>query len=310
MKKLYLIILAFSLVSCLEQATEPKGESIILTDDLPAQFYDWEDFQIINYSPGTSLPDSIVTIYGKAFGVYRDSVEVFFGSYIAELISINDTVLKVKVPDIESERYQIKINIRDTSVTLKPDFNLVRSYYIFNSVVVEVKNIICHLDYSSSWRSGPESGSSSRKDTLIQSFKYLPFYQQTFNDSEGDKFEYHFDNAFWPYGISFRVRGLADKTNSTVQNFFAYKDEWLDKQDGMGGTYNRTMHKISIGLLNCTIVSDTLIKAVMNREMLENTSFSFESSVDSKMSTSSNSQSSSSDFFLYHLLMKRKSLLH
>ena len=256
------------------------------------KLYSWDNFKVAKFSSTRSMPDSIVTIYGKAFGVTRDSVKVFFDENIAEVASINDTVIEVKVPDIEPGNYNIRLSLKDTSVSLNPFFSLVKSKYIFNSFTVQVNNILCHQDYSSEWRSGDESGSSSREDTVLKSFQFVPFSQFSENISDGNLIHYYCDIYSDRFGVSFRVRGQVDNSNNTVLNFNAYKNEYLDEQDGMGGTYQRDIHNVSIGLLNCTIVSDTKIKSVMNREMLEKTTFSFGSSNQTKMSTSSNTQNS------------------
>jgi hypothetical protein len=252
MKKLYLIILAFSLVSCLEQATEPKGESIILTDDLPAQFYDWEDFEIINYSPLTSLPDSIVTIYGKAFGVYRDSVEVFFGSYIAELISINDTVLKVKVPDIESERYQIKINIRDTSVTLNPDFNLVRSIYQYNHYEFYILNLYCE-----------RLQTNKNADTGVYSFSFKqPSWIINLSDKNTIRFLYPY---YEPTYVSMIL-----VPDSMFFKDIRYKGQYF------GQSQRETIYnELTISKANLDHLSDTLLFAAIGHDELTNAVFHF-----------------------------------
>lgn len=68
------------------------------TKEVPGDFTYIPRGEIINISPEFGLEGSLVTILGKNFGSVTSDIKVTFGGVNAEVISVSDTKIEVKVP--------------------------------------------------------------------------------------------------------------------------------------------------------------------------------------------------------------------
>lgn len=111
---LLLVGLLSSLVSCVEN------------EDL--KIYTYPEATIQGFSPSSGKIGQLVTITGTNFGIYSKSASVIFGSVVAEIVSIEDTKMVVKVPDGTSGPLTIRVwtntIVTEGSFTILPSAKL------------------------------------------------------------------------------------------------------------------------------------------------------------------------------------------
>jgi hypothetical protein len=276
MKKYSLIVLAFLLVSCLEQATEPKGISIILLDDLPIQFYDWEDFEVTGFSPSVQLVGSPIYIHGKAFGVDRDSVKVMVGPLEAEIISITDTMITASVPELYAGYYYVTLSIKDTLLQVSDKIiQVVRSKYIYSNVQTKINNVICErkIHFRRLYFKDQEVEEKITYDTSLYSFE-LKNTGGLVVTSEGNLYSV-FSIADHPAAHGFSGSVLINENSQTLKNYdFASKrvKRYESERD-----YNYITNKLKITECSYDILNDSLLYAHFDRQDLNSLDFLFTS---------------------------------
>lgn len=105
-----LVGLLSSLVSCVEN------------DEL--KVYTYPDATIAGFSPSVGKIGQLVTITGTNFGTYPKAAAVYFGTTKAEIVSVEDTKMVVKVPDGASGPLTIRVwtktTVTEQSFTILP----------------------------------------------------------------------------------------------------------------------------------------------------------------------------------------------
>jgi len=106
----FLVGFLSSLVSCVEN------------DEL--KVYTYPNATIVGFSPSVGKIGQLVTITGTNFGAYPKAAAVYFGTTKAEIVSIEDTKIVVKVPDGASGPLTIRVwtktTVTEQSFTILP----------------------------------------------------------------------------------------------------------------------------------------------------------------------------------------------
>ena len=97
-----------------EGATTGLVEIFINDGDLPNTEFTVLP-SIISMSPESGIKESEVTINGSSFGTNIATVEVFFNGKEAEVLSVTDTEIKVKVP-VKAFTGLVKVSIDGTEL--------------------------------------------------------------------------------------------------------------------------------------------------------------------------------------------------
>jgi hypothetical protein len=252
MKRYLLILLISAFYSCNNNSTSSDGQSFLLTEGLSEPIYDGRNFKVTEYFPYKQHSGGIVRINGKAFGTNSDSIKIFFGNTIAEIISLNDTAIHVKVPDIDTGQYVIKANIRDITISLNPTFHLVKSIYQYNHYEFHILNLYCE-----------RLQTNEKADTGVYSFSFKqPSWIINLSDKNTIRFLYPY---YEPTYVSMIL----------IPDSMFFKDIRYEGQY-FGQSQRETIHnELTISKAHLDILSDTLLFAAIGHDELSNADFHF-----------------------------------
>ena len=89
-----------------------------------SELFEIQSFSVDMITPLSGNPSSIIEILGTNFREDMSNVSVYFGTEEAEIVSVNDTRIEVRVPLLADGFYPIRINIRGDEVIFPQDFEV------------------------------------------------------------------------------------------------------------------------------------------------------------------------------------------
>jgi len=105
--------------------------------------------KIDSISPLSGKPGITMFIYGKDFGEILSNVKIYFDNTLVKILSFNDSVISVEVPELNTGYYDIKLIAYNTGINFSDGFCIINSPYDFNKVFIHPKRMIqvtlkCH----------------------------------------------------------------------------------------------------------------------------------------------------------------------